>query len=197
MKVSLKWLNQFVKIDDLSVQEIMDRVVKAGFEVEEVTELSSGTNLVVGKVLECRDHPDSDHLHITKTDIGSEVLDIVCGAPNCREGLKVIVAKVGAKLPGGEIKKGVIRGVESNGMLCSLLELGIDKNLLPDDSPSHNGIEELDDSFEVGEEDILDKRGYQDTILDLTIYANRPDCLSMFAMAKEIAAILDRPCTLP
>ena len=73
MKVSLKWLNQFVKIDDLSVQEIMDRVVKAGFEVEEVTELSSGTNLVVGKVLECRDHPDSDHLQIGRASCRERV----------------------------------------------------------------------------------------------------------------------------
>ena len=197
MKVSLKWLNQFVDISDLSVEEIMDRVVKAGFEVEEVKRLSSGTNLVAGQVLECEDHPDSDHLHVTKTDIGSEVLDIVCGAPNCRKGLKVIVAKPGAELPGGVIKKGVIRGVESNGMLCSLLELGVDKSLLPDDSASHYGIEELPEDFTVGDEDVLEKLGYEDTILDLSVYANRPDCLSMFAMAKEIAAILDRPCLLP
>lgn len=197
MKLSLNWLNELVKIDDLSAEEIADRIVKAGFEVEEITKLGSGTNLVVGKVLECKDHPDSDHLHITKTDIGDEVLDIVCGAPNCKEGLKVIVAQVGAKLPGGEIKSGVIRGEKSNGMLCSLLELGVDKNLLPDNSPSLSGIEELDDSFEVGETDILKKLGYDDTILDISVYANRPDCLSMFAMAKEIGAILDREVKLP
>ena len=136
-------------------------------------------------------------LHLTKTDIGKEVLDIVCGAPNCREGLKVIVAQVGAKLPGGEIKAGVIRGQVSNGMLCSLKELGIDENLLPEDSPSHNGIEELDDRFEVGDTDILEKLGYDDTILDVSIYANRPDCLSMFAMAKEMGAILNREVRLP
>ncbi len=197
MKLSLKWLNNFVDLSGLSVDDITDKVVKAGFEVEEITRLSSGTGLVVGKVLECKDHPDSDHLHLTKTDIGTEVLDIVCGAPNCREGLKVIVATDGAVLPGGTIRKGKIRGAESNGMLCSLLELGVDKNLLPDDSASHNGIEELDDRFEVGDTDILEKLGYDDTILDLSIYANRPDCLSMFAMAKEMAAILNRECLLP
>lgn len=197
MKLSLNWLSDFIDISDLSVDQIVDQMVKCGFEVEGIEKLSSGTNLVVGKVIECFDHPDSDHLHVTKTDIGSEVLNIVCGAPNCREGLKVIVAKAGAQLPGGEIKKGVIRGVESNGMLCSLKELGVDEALLPEDSASHNGIEELDDRFEVGDTDILKKLGYDDTILDVSIYANRPDCLSMYAMAYEMGAILDRKVKLP
>ena len=197
MKLSLNWLSKFIDIKDLTTEEIMDKAVKAGFEVEEVTKIGQGTNLVVGKVLTCDDHPDSDHLHLTTVDVDDEVLNIVCGAPNCREGLKVIVAKDGAILPGGTIKKGVIRGQESNGMLCSLLELGVDKDLLDDNSCSHNGIEELDDSFNVGDTDILAKLGYDDTILDMSIYANRPDCLAMFYMAKEMGAILRRPCKLP
>ena len=197
MKLSLNWLSKFIDIKDLTTEEIMDKAVKAGFEVEEVTKIGQGTNLVVGKVLTCDDHPDSDHLHLTTVDVGDEVLNIVCGAPNCRVGLKVIVAKDGAILPGGTIKKGVIRGQESNGMLCSLLELGVDKELLDDNSCSHNGIEELDDSFNVGDTDILAKLGYDDTILDMSIYANRPDCLAMFYMAKEMGAILRRPCKLP
>ena len=197
MKLSLKWLSNFIDLSGLNDEQIMEQMVKCGFEVESVERLSEGTNLVVGKVIECRDHPNSDHLHITKTDIGSEVLDIVCGAPNCRQGLKVIVAKVGAKLPGGEIKAGVIRGETSNGMLCSLKELGIKEEILPADSPSHNGIEELDDRFEIGETDILNKLGYEDTIFDVSIYANRPDCLAMHYMAKEMGAILDRKVTLP
>ena len=197
MKLSLNWLSKFIDIKDLTTEEIMDKAVKAGFEVEEVTKIGQGTNLVVGKVLTCNDHPDSDHLHLTTVDVGNEVLNIVCGAPNCRVGLKVIVAKDGAILPGGTIKKGVIRGQESNGMLCSLLELGVDKELLDDNSCSHNGIEELDDSFNVGDTDILAKLGYDDTILDMSIYANRPDCLAMFYMAKEMGAILRRPCKLP
>ncbi len=191
MKLSLNWLSDFIDLKGLDTNAIVDQMVKCGFEVEAIDKMSEGTNLVVGKVIECKDHPNSDHLHVTKTDIGSEVLDIVCGAPNCREGLKVIVAKVGAKLPGGEIKAGVIRGEASNGMLCSLKELGISDDLLPEDSPSHSGIEELDDRFEVGDTDILKKLGYDDTILDVSIYANRPDCLSMYAMAKEMGAILD------
>ena len=197
MKLSLNWLSDFIDLSGLSNKQIIDQMVRCGFEVEGVEELSAGTKLVVGKVIECKDHPDSDHLHVTKTDIGTEVLDIVCGAPNCREGLKVIVAQNGAKLPGGEIKKSVIRGQESNGMLCSLLELGVNEDLLPPDSASHNGIEELDDRFEIGDTDILEKLGYKDTILDVSIYANRPDCLSMFAMAYEMGAILDRKVTLP
>ena len=197
MLLSLKWLNEFVDLDGLTEKEIEEKLVKAGFEVESEEHLGLGTNLVVGKVIECREHPDSDHLHICKVDIGSEVLDIVCGAPNCREGLKVIVAKVGAQLPGGEIKAGVIRGEKSNGMLCSLKELNLTDDMLPADSPSLNGIEELDDRFEVGDTDILNKLGYEDTILDVSIYANRPDCAAMFYMAKEAAAILDRPCVLP
>ena len=197
MKLSLNWLSDFIDLRGLETNAIIEQMVRCGFEVESVEKLSDASNLVVGKVLECKDHPDSDHLHLTKTDIGSEVLDIVCGAPNCREGLKVIVAKVGAKLPGGEIKAGVIRGQASNGMLCSLKELGIDENLLPEDSPSHSGIEELDDRFEIGDTDILNRLGYEDTILDVSIYANRPDCLSMYAMAKEMGAILNREVKLP
>ena len=197
MKLSLKWLKDFIDLEGLNTDEIVNRMVKCGFEVEEVTYLSQATDLVVGKVIECKDHPDSDHLHLTKVDIGNEILDIVCGAPNCREGLKVIVAKAGAVLPGITIKKSVIRGQESNGMLCSLKELGVSEDLLPADSPSHNGIEELDDRFEVGDTDILDKLGYEDTILDVSIYANRPDCLSMYGMAKEMGAILSREVRLP
>ncbi len=197
MLLSLNWLSNFVDISDLTNDEIKEKLVKAGFEVESEEHLGLGTNLIVGKVIECHDHPDSDHLHVTKVDIGKEVLDIVCGAPNCREGLKVIVAQVGAKLPGGEIKAGVIRGQSSNGMLCSLKELNITEEMLAEDSPSRNGIEELDDTFEIGETDILSKLGLEDTIYDISIYANRPDCLGVFNMCREVAAILDKPIRLP
>ena len=197
MLLSLNWLSQFIDISDLSNDEIKEKLVKAGFEVESEEHLGLGTNLIVGKVIECHSHPDSDHLHCTKVDIGKEVLDIVCGAPNCREGLKVIVAQVGAQLPGGEIKAGVIRGEKSNGMLCSLKELNITDEMLPNNSPSRNGIEELDDSFEIGETDVLKKLGLEDTIYDVSIYANRPDCLSMFNMSHEVAAILNKEIHLP
>ena len=147
MKISVNWLNEYVKVDDLDVNVLADTITNAGIEIEGVEILSSGTGLTTGLITCCEDHPDSDHLHVCKVDIGSEVLDIVCGAPNAREGIKVIVAKVGAQLPGGNIKASTIRGVASNGMLCSLLELGIDKAMLPEGSASLNGIEELDEAF--------------------------------------------------
>ena len=122
MKVSYKWLKDFVDLSDVDPYELADRLTNSGLEVEETYPVASGTNLVIGKILECKDHPDSDHLKVTKVDIGDEVLDIVCGAPNCREGLKVIVAKVGAKLLGGEIKAGKIRGVVSDSIIRILRE---------------------------------------------------------------------------
>lgn len=197
MKLSLNWLKDYIDINDLTLEQIVEQMVKCGFEVESIDKMSEGTNLIVGEVIDCKDHPDSDHLHVTKVNVGKEVLDIVCGAPNCRQGLKVIVAQVGAKLPGGEIKAGKIRGEVSNGMLCSLKELGVSEDILPIDSPSRNGIEELNDQFNVGDTDILKKLGYDDVVLDVSIYANRPDCLSMFAMAKEMGAILNRKVNLP
>ena len=103
-------------------------MTKVGNEYDSQENLISATNLVIGKVLTCEAHPDSDHLHVCTVDIGNEVLNIVCGAPNVNAGQKVIVAKVGADLPGGvKIKKGMIRGQESNGMICALYEIGIDK----------------------------------------------------------------------
>ncbi len=197
MKLSLNWLKDYIDLSGLTLDDIVNQMVKCGFEVESIDKMAEGTNLIVGEVIECKDHPDSDHLHCTQVNIGKEVLDIVCGAPNCRKGLKVIVAQVGAKLPGIEIKAGKIRGEVSNGMLCSLKELGVDENRLPQNSPSLNGIEELDDRFNVGDTNIFEKLGLDDVVLDVSIYANRPDCLSMFAMASEMGAILNREVKLP
>ena len=114
MIVSYRLLKEYVDLQGLSLKEVCDALTLAGFELEGIETLAQGTNLVIGEVLECEDHPNSDHLHVTKTSIGSEVLQIVCGAPNCRKGLKVIVALPGANLPakGITIGKGEIRGVE-------------------------------------------------------------------------------------
>ena len=130
MLISRKWLEQYMDISDLSMEEIADKVTRAGFEVEAMYPMSQGTNLVIGEVLTCEPHPDSDHLNCTTVNVGDAVLDIVCGAPNVAAGQKVIVARVGAQLPDGEIKAGVIRGQKSNGMICSLTELGVDKHSL-------------------------------------------------------------------
>ena len=104
MLVSLKEVGKYVDLNGLTPEEIAAKLTDAGIEVEEIKYLSTATNLVIGEVLSSINHPSSDHLHLCKVDIKDEILDIVCGAPNCRKGLKVIVAKVGSKLPGGEIK---------------------------------------------------------------------------------------------
>ena len=142
MRISRKWLSQYMDVSDLSIEEMADRITSAGLEVEGIERLAQGTNLVIGQVEECYPHPDSDHLNCTKVNVGNEVLDIVCGAPNVAAGQKVIVALPGARLPGGEIKKGKIRGQVSNGMICSLVELGVDPHSLSEEQKS--GIEVLD-----------------------------------------------------
>lgn len=194
MITSKKWLSQYVDLSDISVEELADKLTTAGLEVEGLHPMAQGTNLTIGHVLECEDHPDSDHLHVCKVDLGDKVDQIVCGAPNVKAGLKVIVAKPGAKLPGGEIKNGVIRGVESNGMICSLLELGVDPKSLTDYQKA--GIEELGDDAVVGT-DPLAYLGLDDTLIDIGLTPNRSDCLASFALAKELGAILHREVKLP
>ena len=138
MLISRKWLSQYMDISDLSITEIADRITAAGLEVEGIEKMSEGTHLTIGEVLSCEDHPDSDHLHVCQVNLGDRAEQIVCGAPNVAAGQRVIVAQVGAKLPGGEIKAGVIRGQASNGMICSLAELGVDPHSLSEESK--NGI---------------------------------------------------------
>ncbi|MBQ6731021.1 MAG: phenylalanine--tRNA ligase subunit beta [Bacilli bacterium] len=197
MLVSLKSVNQYVDIKDLSAEEIADKLTFAGVEVEEIKKLASGTNLVIGEVKECVAHPNSDHLHVLKVDLGPKygVTQIVCGAPNARAGLRVIVARVGAVLPQIEIKQGIIRGEESNGMCCSLLELGVDAKYLSDYQKA--GIEELPADAPVGEEDVLGYLGLDDVVLNLKVLANRPDLLSIFNVAREIGAIFNRKVNIP
>ena len=197
MLVSIKELRKYVDLNGLSVEEIAHGLTFSGVEVEEVVSLASGTNLVVGHILECEAHPDSDHLHVLKVDLGPKygVEQIVCGAPNARTGLKVIVARVGAKLPGGEIKASTIRGVASNGMCCSLNELGVDPKYLNENQT--RGIEELPEDTEVGNEDVLGLLGLDDQILNLNVLANRPDLLSLYNVAREVGAIFSRQVKIP
>ena len=197
MLVSLKNVKQYVNLEGLTAEQIADGLTFAGVEVEEISRMASGTNLVIGEVKECVNHPNSDHLHILQVDLGNKygLTQIVCGAPNARQGLKVIVARVGAKLPEIEIKQGVIRGVESNGMCCSLLELGVDGKFLSD--YQKEGIEELPLDAPVGEEDVLGYLGLDDEVLNLNVLANRPDLLSIYNVAREIGAIFDRKVVIP
>ena len=119
MKLSRKFVSDYVSIP-VDTKTLADDMTSIGNEYDSYSKLIPTSKLVIGEVLECMDHPDSDHLHVCKVDIGSEILQIVCGAPNVRKGIKVIVATDGTVLPGGVIKKGVIRGQESNGMLCAI-----------------------------------------------------------------------------
>lgn len=192
MIVSYKLLKEYVDLKDLTIKEICDAMTLAGFELEGFETLAQGTNLVIGEVLECEDHPNSDHLHVTKTSIGNEVLQIVCGAPNCRKGLKVIVALPGVNLPakGITIGKGEIRGVESNGMLCSLLELGVKEDMCSECSLT--GIEELPLDAPVGNDNPLGYLGLDDTLIDFNVTPNRADVLGLNHFFKEVAAVLNR-----
>lgn len=197
MLVSLKNIKEYASLEGLTAEEIANGLTFAGVEVEEIRKLASGTNLVIGEIKTCVAHPDSDHLHILNVDLGEKygVEQIVCGAPNARAGLKVIVARVGAKLPGGDIKAGVIRGQTSNGMCCSLLELGVDAKYLSEYQQA--GIEELPEDAPVGEENVLGYLGLDDEVLNLKVLANRPDLLSLFNVAREIGAIFERKVTIP
>lgn len=194
MITSKKWLSQYMDLSDISAQELADKLTTAGLEVEGLEPMAVGTHLTIGYVKECVDHPDSDHLHVCQVELGDKCDQIVCGAPNVAKGQKVIVALPGAQLKGGEIKNGVIRGVESNGMICSLLELGVDPKSLSEESK--NGIEVLDEQAPIGQ-DPLAYLGLDDTLLDVGLTPNRNDCLSSWAMAKETGAILHKEVILP
>ena len=190
MLLSRKFVSDYIDLDEnLTITDIAEAMTNVGNEYDDASNLIKCTNLVTGEVLECVDHPDSDHLHCCKVNVGSEVLDIVCGAPNVRKGLKVIVALPGAKLPGGEIKSGTIRGQVSNGMLCSIAELGLDNKFLkPEDK---EGIHELPLDTEVGI-DAIKALGYDDEVIDFELTSNRGDLLSILGMAYELGAIYDK-----
>ncbi len=190
MKLSINFLKDYIDLDEnIDVKKLAEDMTNAGNEYDEAGKLISATKLVIGEIKECVDHPDSDHLHCCKVDIGSEVLDIVCGAPNARKGLKVIVAQDGAQLPGGIIKKGVIRGEESNGMMCSMAELGLESKFLKEEDKA--GIHELPADAPVGEDPIAFLQ-MNDSIIDFDLTANRGDLLSILGMAYEVGAIYDK-----
>ena len=125
MILSRNFVKDYIDLDDsLDIKTIGEDMTRVGNEYDEARKFIDCTNLVIGEIIDCVEHPDSDHLHVCKVNVGKDILQIVCGAPNARAGIKVIVALPGAQLPGGEIKAGSIRGVESNGMMCSIAELG-------------------------------------------------------------------------
>ena len=187
--ISLEWVKDYIDISDQDLKELAVKITKAGINIEKVV-TNHMDHLVIGEVKECVNHPNSDHLHVCQVDVGGSVLQIVCGAPNVRKGLKVIVALDGAVLPGDfVIKKSKIRDVESNGMICALYELGLEEKT---EENYNKGIHELDGDAPVGE-DPMKYMGLDDTLYELDIHKHRNnDCYYHIGFAYEIGAILNR-----
>ena len=192
--ISLNWVKDYIDIENEDLHELSVKVTKAGVNVEKVVD-SRIENLVIGEVLECVDHPDSDHLHICQVNIGKETTQIVCGAHNVKAGIKVLVALPGCVLPGDfEIKAGKIRGQESNGMICALFELGVEEKT---EENYNRGIEVLETDLEPGTDANL-YLGTDDTLYELDVHKHRNnDCYYHIGFAYEIASILNKKVTLP
>ena len=192
--ISLNWVKDYIDLNGENLKELAVKITKAGVNVEKVV-TNHIDHLVVGEVIACEMHPDSDHLHVCQVNIGNEVIQIVCGAANVRTGIKVIVALPGAILPGNfEIKAGKIRGVESNGMICALFELGLEEKT---EETYNKGITELNSDAIIGT-DALDYLGLDDTLYELDVHKHRNnDCYYHIGFAYEIASILNRKVTLP
>ncbi len=189
MKITTHWLADYVDYD-WDWRELVERLTMAGLEFEGVDELGEHlSGIIVGRVLECQQHPNADRLSVCKVDIGTGTNTIVCGAPNVATGQKVAVALPGCTLPGGmKIKKAKIRGVESLGMICAEDELGLGEE--------HDGIMVLDEHLEVGAP-FAQATGLDDTVLDFEVTPNRPDCLSLVGIAREVQALTGNPLRLP
>jgi phenylalanyl-tRNA synthetase beta chain len=197
MLVSYKWLQEYVDLSGITAKELADKITKSGIEVETVEVLNKGVKgVVVGHVLEREQHPNADKLSKCLVNIGEgEPVQIICGAPNVAKGQKVAVAKVGAVLPGNfKIKRAKLRGEESNGMICSLQELGIESKLVAKEYA--DGIFVFPSDAPVGA-DALELLNLDDEVLELGLTPNRADCLSMIGVAYEVAAILGREVKLP
>jgi phenylalanyl-tRNA synthetase beta chain len=196
MLVSLNWLKNYVDISDIHPEELAEKITKSGLEVDGIEYIAQKSKgVVTGYVVSCEKHPNADKLSLCQVDIGEEKLQIICGAPNVAQGQKVAVAKPGAVLPGNfKIKKVKLRGVESNGMICSMQELGIDEKYVPKEM--QDGIYVFPDDVNIGEsvEPLLN---LNDTVLEFDLTPNRADALSMIGVAYEVAAILDRSIQLP
>lgn len=191
MKVSKNWLGEYLDLSKYSDEELYKEINFHVCEIETYKKMVEATNLTIGYVKECVMHPDSDHLHVCQVEIKPGVVSqIVCGAPNVEAGKKVIVALPGAVLPGDfKIKPSKIRGVESNGMLCSLQELGIEEKYV--DEEFKNGIYLFNEDAEVGG-DPLKELGFDDTIIDLEVTSNRSDLLSIEGVAFDLGATLNQ-----
>jgi phenylalanyl-tRNA synthetase beta chain len=197
MLVSYEWLSQYVDLEGISPEDIAEELNRTGIEVEVIYTRDPGVSgVVVGEVLSVEPHPEADRLNICTVNVGKgQLLQIVCGAKNVAAGQRVPVALIGAKLPGGvHIKKAKLRGVESHGMICSAKELGFpDKVLMKEQT---EGIFVLEPDAPVGM-DIKEYLSMDDQVIELQLTPNRSDCLGMWGVAHEVAAIFDRELRLP
>lgn len=197
MKVSYRWLSEYVDLTGYTARDLADKLNRSGIAVDVVENRNKGVSqVVVGFVKAKEKHPDADKLNVCTVDAGQgEDLQIVCGAPNVSAGQKVPVALVGAALPGDvKIKRAKLRGVESQGMICSAKELAMNERLLPKEI--QEGILVLPEDIPVGSS-ILDVLTLDDEVIELELTPNRSDCLSMIGVAYEVAAILGREVKLP
>jgi phenylalanyl-tRNA synthetase beta chain len=189
MLFNKRWVDELVP-NKLSSEELCDRITMAGLEVDTASApCGRFEKVVVAKVLECVPHPDSDHMHVTKVDAGTgEILQIVCGAPNVRAGLKTCCALIGGRVGDMKMKPAKLRGVESFGMLCSYKELGM--------AEESDGIVELPDDAPVGT-DIHDYFKLDDTVVDIDLTTNRADCLGIVGIAREVAVLTGQKLKYP
>ncbi|MDD3068407.1 MAG: phenylalanine--tRNA ligase subunit beta, partial [Acholeplasmataceae bacterium] len=183
MKILEHMLKNFIDVPS-NIFELTNQKI---IEVESFGKLNDATNLVIGHVLTCEDHPNSDHLHLTTVDLGDRVEQIVCGASNVSKDQYVIVAQVGAILPGNfEIKASKIRGEYSNGMICSLKELGFEDKMIPE--IFKDGIYAFDEKKEIGKP-ALEVLGLEGWVMELGLTPNRGDLLSILGFAEDVASM--------
>lgn len=181
MKFTLSWLNQFISTEGLTSAQLADKLTMLGLEVDSVEELFVDLEqITTARIREVNTHPDADKLTICEVDTGAEIVQVVCGAPNVRVGMLTAIARPGVKLPDGtKIKKAKVRGVASAGMLCSARELGLNND--------HNGILELDDQLATGLS-LAEALGLRDTMIEVDLTPNRPDCASVRGIAREVGS---------
>lgn len=190
MKFTRDWLQNYIDADELSTQQLADHLTMLGLEVDSVEELYQDlASLKTGHILTAEKHPNADKLQLCQVQIGEDTHQIVCGAPNARAGLNVVVALPGTVLPGNfKIKKSKVRGVESAGMICSERELGL--------SEDHQGIMELPDDVGHGQS-FIDATGLADTMIEVDLTPNRPDCTSVIGVAREVGSVVRKPLSFP
>ncbi|MDH3327859.1 MAG: phenylalanine--tRNA ligase subunit beta [Desulfobulbaceae bacterium] len=180
MKFTLKWLEKYVSIDGLTPDRLADKLTMLGLEVDAVKDMSSGLEgILTAKIIKVRKHPDADRLTLCDVEVGDEIVSVVCGAPNAREGLITAIARPGVTLPNGmKIKKAKVRGQESYGMLCAEDELGL--------SDDHGGILEIEKDVESGV-GLIEALGLDDVMIEIDLTPNRPDCTSVIGIAREVS----------